>query len=47
MYRKQFPSCEIKGSVKPKEFGHVVSKDMIPEKCSECNLMFDRNNPAS
>lgn len=41
MYRKQFPSCEIKGSLEPKEFEHMFSKGMIPEKCSKCSLMFE------
>ena len=41
MYQKQFPSCKIKGSLEPTEFGHMFSKGMIPKKCSECDLMFE------
>ncbi len=41
MYRKQFPSCKIIGSIEPIEFGHMLSKGMIPQKCYECELMFE------
>jgi hypothetical protein len=41
VYQKQFPSCQIKGSLEPTEFGHMLSKGMIPKKCSECDLMFE------
>jgi len=38
VYQKQFPSCKIKGSLEPTEFGHMFSKGMIPKKCSEVNM---------
>jgi hypothetical protein len=38
MYRKAFPRCKIKGSLRPVPYGHFDFTGCIPKKCLKCKF---------